>query len=404
LRREEGYLIRAMNLPTTGGFTATSSAQASGTLQEPELAPVDTDITGLAMWAVVFAGGIGSRFWPLSTPERPKPLLALVTGNSLLEDTVGRLQPLIPPERVIVVTSRDIAPAIRKAVRDLPEENILIEPRPLGTAAALAWGAQEVARRAGPETPLCAMHTDLAIAFPGAFRESLGRAAAVANREGALVALGVRPTRAEPSFGYIRLGDALDDDRSLSSGGAYQVAGFVEKPAEAHAEDLAGEGALWHSGIIVGSAKTMLEKLARYTPEIAPGLDALASGNLPAFAGMIRSVSIERGLLERIARFLVLLADFGWDDVGTWASLRRARDLDDDGNGALGAVQFVDAESNVVHTESGTVVLFGVSRLLVVSLPGMTFVTTLERASDLKPLLDALPGSLRVNPGGGPGQ
>ena len=404
MRREEGYLIRAMNLPKTGGFTATSSAQASGTLQEPELAPVDTDITGLAMWAVVFAGGIGSRFWPLSTPERPKPLLALVTGNSLLEDTVGRLQPLIPPERVIVVTSRDIAPAIRKAVRDLPEENILIEPRPLGTAAALAWGAQEVARRAGRETPLCAMHTDLAIAFPGAFRESLGRAAAVANREGALVALGVRPTRAEPSFGYIRLGDALDDDRSLSSGGAYQVAGFVEKPAEAHAEDLAGEGALWHSGIIVGSAKTMLEKLARYTPEIAPGLDALASGNLPAFAGMIRSVSIERGLLERIARFLVLLADFGWDDVGTWASLRRARDLDDDGNGALGAVQFVDAESNVVHTESGTVVLFGVSRLLVVSLPGITFVTTLERASDLKPLLDALPGSLRVNPGGGPGQ
>jgi mannose-1-phosphate guanylyltransferase len=402
LRREEGYLIRAMNLPKTGGFTATSSAPASGTLQEPELAPVDTDITGLAMWAVVFAGGIGSRFWPLSTPERPKPLLALVTGNSLLEDTVGRLQPLIPPERVIVVTSRDIAPAIRKAVRDLPEENILIEPRPLGTAAALAWGAQEVARRAGPETPLCAMHTDLAIAFPGAFRESLGRAAAVANREGALVALGVHPTRAEPSFGYIRLGDALDDDRSLSSGGAYQVAEFVEKPAEAHAEDLAAEGALWHSGIIVGSAKTMLEKLARYTPEIAPGLDALASGNLPAFAGMIRSVSIERGLLERIARFLVLLADFGWDDVGTWASLRRARDLDDDGNGALGAVQFVDAESNVVHTESGTVVLFGVSRLLVVSLPGLTFVTTLERASDLKPLLDALPGSLRVNPGGEP--
>ena len=402
MRREEGYLIRAMNLPKTGGFTAISSAPASGTLQEPELAPVDTDITGLAIWAVVFAGGIGSRFWPLSTPERPKPLLALVTGNSLLEDTVGRFQPLIPPERVIVVTSRDIAPAIRKAVRDLPEENILIEPRPLGTAAALAWGAQEVARRAGPETPLCAMHTDLAIAFPGAFRESLGRAAAIANREGALVALGVRPTRAEPSFGYIRVGDALDDDRSLSSGGAYQVAGFVEKPAEAHAQDLAGEGALWHSGIIVGSAKTMLEKLARYTPEIAPGLDALASGNLPAFAGMIRSVSIERGLLERIARFLVLLADFGWDDVGTWASLRRARDLDDDGNGALGAVQFVDAESNVVHTESGTVVLFGVSRLLVVSLPGLTFVTTLERASDLKPLLDALPGSLRVNPGGEP--
>lgn len=389
-----------MNLPKTGGFTSTLSGPASGTLQEPELAPVGADITGLAIWAVVFAGGIGSRFWPLSTPERPKPLLALVTGNSLLEDTVGRLQPLIPPERVIVVTSRDIAPAIRTAVRDLPEENILVEPRPLGTAAALAWGAQEVARRAGPETPICAMHTDLAISFPSAFRDSIGRAAAVANREGALVALGVRPTRVESSFGYIKVGAALDGSSTLSAGGVYQVTAFIEKPAEAEAASLSGDGALWHSGIIVGSAKTFLEKLGRYTNEIAPGLDALASGNLPAFAGMIRSVSIERGLLERISRFLVLLADFGWDDVGTWASLRRARDLDDDGNGALGAVHFVDATSNVVHTESGTVVLFGVSRLLVVSLPGLTFITTLERANDLKPLLDALPGSLRVNPSG----
>ncbi len=390
-----------MPLPTSGDFTAISSERTSSTLIEPELAPTGENVTGLAIWAVIFAGGIGSRFWPLSTPERPKPLLALVTGNSLLEDTVGRLQPLIPPERVLVVTSRDIAPAIRTAVRDLPEENILIEPRPLGTAAALAWGAQEVARRAGRETPVCAIHADLAVSFPGAFRESIGRAAAIGNREGAIVALGARPTRAEPSFGHISLGSALDSDMPLSKGGAYQVAAFTEKPAAAEAVELCSDGALWHSGIIVGSAKTMLDKLERYTPEIAPGLEALTAGNLPAFAGMIRSVSIERGLLERISKFLVLLADFGWDDVGTWASLRRARELDDDGNGAHGAVQFVDATSNVVHTESGTVVLFGVSRLLVVALPGLTFITTLDRANDLKPLLDALPGSLRINPTGG---
>jgi mannose-1-phosphate guanylyltransferase len=304
---------------------------------------------------------------------------------------------------VLVITSRDIAPAIRTAVRELPEENILVEPRPLGTAAALAWGAQEVARRAGRETPLCAIHADLAVAFPGAFRESLHRAAALANRESSLVALGVRPTRAEPSFGYISVGDPLDGEAALSEGGAHQVAGFTEKPRERDAIALAGDGALWHSGIIVGAAKTILEKLKRYTPEIESGLEALRTGNLPAFAGMIRSVSIERGLLERISRFLVVLADFGWDDVGTWASLRRARELDDDGNGALGDVHFVDATSNVVHTESGTVVLFGVSRLLVVALPGLTFITTLERANDLKPLLDALPGSLRVDAtAGGP--
>jgi mannose-1-phosphate guanylyltransferase len=387
--------------PKGGTFSSSAGGPASGTLVEPEHAPVGEDITGLTIWAVIFAGGIGSRFWPLSTPERPKPLLRLVSGNSLLQDTVGRLQPLIPPERVIVVTSRDIAPAIRTAVRELPEENILIEPRPLGTAAALAWGAQEVARRAGPETPVCALHADLAVSFPGAFRESISRAAAVANRERAIVALGIRPTRTEPSFGHIQLGDALDSSVALASGGAYQVASFVEKPSERDAAAFVGDGALWHSGIIISSAKTILASLESDTPEIAPGLDALTSGNLPAFAGMIRSVSIERGLLERVSRMLVLLGDFGWDDVGTWASLRRARDLDDEGNGALGIVEFVDATSNVVHNECGTVVLFGVSQLLVVSLNGLTFVTTLERANDLKPLLDALPGSLRINPTGG---
>jgi mannose-1-phosphate guanylyltransferase len=105
-------------------------------------------------------------------------------------------------------------------------------------------------------------------------------------------------------------------------------------------------------------------------------------------------------LLERAERLLVMLTDCGWDDVGTWASLRRARDLDDDGNGAIGSVAFVDATSNVVHSESGTVVLYGVEKLLVVTLDGLTFVTTLERAADLKPLLDALPGSMRINPTG----
>src|SRR5579862_5301766 len=228
-----------------GTFTPSGGSAGAGTLAEPQVAPVDEQVTAQAMWAVVFAGGIGSRFWPLSTPERPKQLLALVTGRSLLEDTVGRLQPMIEPERVLVVTSRDIAPAIRTAIREIPEQNVLIEPRPLGTAAALAWGAQEVARRAGPMTPVCAMHADLAVAFPGAFRESLLRAATVAHRERSLVALGVRPTRSEPSFGYIQLGDALDADAPLADGGAYQVRGFVEKPPVERAAALAADGALW---------------------------------------------------------------------------------------------------------------------------------------------------------------
>ena len=373
----------------------------AGTLPIAQLAPLETAATGSSMWAVVFAGGIGSRFWPLSTPDRPKPLLALVSGSPLLADSVGRLQPLIPPERVLVATSRDIAPAIRTVVRDVPEENILVEPRPLGTAAALAWAAQEVVRRAGPETIVCAMHADLAVSFPEVFRESVRRAAAIAQRDGALVALGIRPTRAESQFGYHVPRAEIGADTSFSAAEALPVASFAEKPSEAVARTLIDDGALWHAGIVVGSARQLLAELAERTPEIAPGLANLAAGNLPAFVGMIRSIGIERGLLERTDKLLVLPCEFGWDDVGTWASLRRARELDDDGNGALGAVQFVDATSNVVHAEQGAVVAYGISRLLIVTLPGLTFVTTVERASDLKPLLDALPGSMRINPSGG---
>lgn len=375
--------------------------RASGTLPVPELEARATLETDLSMWAVVFAGGIGSRFWPLSTPARPKPLLALVTGRSLLEDTVGRLQPLIPPERVLIVTSHDIAPAIRAAVSGVPPENILVEPRPLGTAAAFAWGAREVSRRAGPDTVFCAMHADLAIGFPDVFRHTLQRAGALSQRERALVSLGVRPSRPEPHFGYLHPGDPLDAAETLSHGGACEVREFVEKPTAEEAAALISAGGLWHSGVLAVSARTALDSLRDFTPEIAAGLDVLDAGDLDQFVERIASASIERGLLERTERLLVLLSEFGWDDVGTWASLRRARDLDDDGNGALGAAEFVDAESNVVHCEAGSVVLFGVERLLVVSLDGLTFVTTLDRANDLKPLLDSLPGSMRIHPTGG---
>lgn len=366
----------------------------------PSVAPARAEIaeTHAPLWAVIFAGGIGSRFWPLSTPTRPKPLLRLVSEQPLLVDTVRRLAPTIPADRVLVLTSRDIAPAIRAAIADVPEMNILVEPRPLGTAAALAWGVQEVARRAGPQALCVAIHADLAVGYPEEFRRVLLRAGTVAQRESALVAVGITPTRVEPAFGYIRPGAPVDAQQLLADGGVHAVASFVEKPSEAEAMVHIAGGALWHSGIVVGAAGTFQSELADKTVELRDGLDALRAGNLPAFVGSIRSVGIERGLLERGARLLVIPGDFEWDDVGTWASLRRARALDDDGNGAVGDTHFVDSDSNIVHGESGVVVLFGVSKMLVVALPGLTFVTPLDRATDLRQLLDELPGSMRVDP------
>ncbi len=383
--------------PTAPTSVTNGDALAAGTLEEVDLEAMLG--TGTAMWAVVFAGGIGTRFWPLSTPRRPKQVLALVNERPLIADTVARLAPLVPAERVLVVTSADIADALHEAIPEVPRSNLLIEPRPLGTAAALAWGAQEVSRRAGPDTVFVALHADLAVGYPDVLRDTLRRAAAIASADNALVALGARPTRAETGFGYLQPGMPLDPLQSRADGGACRVEHFVEKPGAALADVLIERGALWNTGIFVWRARVVLDELDRHTAEVRHGLPQLAAGAMEQFAELVSSVSIDRGLLERSPNVVVLPADMEWDDVGTWASLRRVRELDDTGNGVMGQVHCVDCSGNVIHADGCCVVAYGISGMIVVSIDGLTFVTTQDRATELGPLLNALPGSLRFNPG-----
>lgn len=367
------------------------------TLDEAEL---ETALdTGTTMWAVVFAGGIGTRFWPLSTPRRPKQVLALVNERPLIADTIARLAPLVPAERVLVVTSADIADTLHDAIPEVPRANMLVEPRPLGTAAALAWGAQEVSRRAGPETVFVALHADLAVGYPDVLRETLRRAASIALADTVLVTIGAQPTRPETGFGYLQPGIPLDPLVSRVEGGACRVEHFVEKPSAALADVLIDKGALWNSGIFVWRAGVVLDELQQHTAELQYGLPKLAAGEMEAFAALVTSVSIDRGLLERSPNVVVLPAAMEWDDVGTWASLRRVRELDDTGNGVMGDVHCVDCSGNVIHADGCCVVAYGISGMIVVSIDGLTFVTTQDRATELGPLLNALPGSLRFNPG-----
>lgn len=366
---------------------------------DPEAEPSLLDETGTALWAVVFAGGIGSRFWPLSTARRPKPVLALINERPLIADTVHRLAPLVPPERVLVVTSADIVDTLHAAIPEVPRANLLVEPRPLGTAAALAWGATAVAQRAGADTPFCALHADLSVGRPEAFRQTVRRAVQEAMRSESLVAIGVRPTRCETGFGYLQPGTPIDGIRPVADSEALQVAYMVEKPTAALADTLIERGAFWNSGMYVWRASVVLEALAAHTREVAHALPLLAAGALAQFATDVTSVSIERGLLERSDAVVVLPGDFEWDDVGTWAALRRIRELDDTGNGLMGDVHCVDASGNVIHADGQCIVAYGISGMLVVSLDGLTFVTTLERATELGPLLNALPGSVRFSPG-----
>lgn len=339
-------------------------------------------------WAVVLAGGVGSRFWPLSTPSRPKQLLPLVTSKPLVADAIERLSPIVPPERTLVLTIAALTPALADAVPGVPHAHFIAEPRPAGTAAALAWGALEVARRSGREdTVMISVHADWAVRDAEGFRSALQKAIDVATTDHRLVTVGVVPTRPETGYGYIRPG------RSTAPGISC-VDRFVEKPDAAQARELIADGCLWNSGIFVWRAGDFLQEIRRHTPEVAKALDS-SGDSLERFFAAVDAVSVDQGVLERSDRVSVIPGDFGWDDVGTWDSLHRVRSSDDDGNTFHGEVHGRDSHQNVVHAEDSAIVLYGVDNLVVVARAGLVLVTTRERSADLKNLLESLPDETR---------
>src|SRR5688572_22157926 len=342
----------------------------------------------MTRWAVILAGGVGSRFWPLSTPERPKQLLPLVNDEPLLLNTFRRLGDIVPVERTLVLTNASLAKAISDAVPSLPRENIVAEPKPAGTAAALTWAAREIERRTGPESTMICVHADWAIADDAGFRAALLAAEATAVDEQSLVTVGIVPTRPDPGFGYIQPGDPTDS-------GARMVTRFVEKPDRARAESMVHDGYLWNSGIFAWRVGDFLSEVRAHTPEVAPALAENADRGLDAFFAAVKTISVDVGVLERSDKVRVVPGDFGWDDVGTWGALRRVKPEDESGNVTSGEVVALEAKGNVVHAEGNTVVLYGVSDLVVVTRGGLTLVTTTDRSADLKTLVDSLPTHLR---------
>ncbi len=339
-------------------------------------------------WVVVLAGGVGSRFWPLSTPSRPKQLLPLVNENPLLVNTMERLAEVAPADRTLILTNATLVEPIHAAIPSIPIENIVAEPKPAGTAAALTWAAREIERRSGSESTMICVHADWAIADDAGFRAALIAAERVAMEEHALVTVGIIPTRPDPGFGYIQPG-------AETGSGAREVIRFVEKPERSRAEWMLHEGYLWNSGIFVWRVGDFLDEVRALTPEVSGALATRAEHGLAAFFDAVTPVSVDNGVLERSSRVRVVAGDFGWDDVGTWTALRRVKPEDDSGNVVSGRVFALEASGNVVHSEGNVVVLYGVSDLVVVARGGLTLVTTADKATDLKTLIDSLPSDLR---------
>lgn len=349
-----------------------------------------SDNIGFERWVVLLAGGIGSRFWPASTPGRPKQLLPLAGEQPLIVETLQRARALAPAANLLIVAGEHLRPQLKEALPDLRADQLLVEPEAKGTAPALAWAAREViARATRPEdTVMVSLHSDHAIRPLERFVSTLEQAMEGAALTDRLVTIGIEPTRPETGYGYIEVGDPLQAD-------VLEVQRFVEKPDRATAEEyLRGGGYLWNSGMFVWRPQVLLAEFVSHTPEIARALPRLEAEDVAGFFNTAPNLTIDHGLMERTRNIAVLRGEFEWDDVGAWAALLRVRQVNQEGNLLLGEAHAVDCGGSLIWAEDGPVVAFGVEGLVVVRSSGVTLVTTKDRANDLKSLLARLPDRL----------
>lgn len=337
-------------------------------------------------WTVILAGGSGTRFWPLSTPARPKQLLPLAGPLSTAEETARLVSAIVPKSRLLLITGPLLADAFRERL-DLPPENILIEPRAASTGPALAWVTAEAVRR-DPSATLLSVHADWLLSDPTGFQQAAEAALLAARMHDRLITVGIVPARPETRFGYIVPGDEL-------GGNIRSVSRFVEKPPPQTALDLMASGALWNSGMFAWRGPRLLTEISEHTPEIAPHMIRLAEGDVRGFFEHVTAVSIDVGVLERSARVAVIPGHFDWDDLGTWDALGRVRPRDAHGNVAVGPVTLVDSQDCVAWSDGTPLVISGMRDTVVVSANGRILVLPRAAAPDLKRTLDALPDQVR---------
>ncbi len=348
------------------------------------------------LWAVVPAGGSGTRLWPLSRAARPKFLLPLLGERSLLQQTIDRLAPSVPPERTLVVCGPAHAAPVARQLPALPERNVLVEPSPRGSGPAIALATALIARR-DPAAIVGSFAADHEVSDLPLFDAAL-RTAVTAAHDGWLVTIGLPPTRAETGYGYVERTD--DVVARTPEGSAYRAARFVEKPdAETAAEYVASGRFLWNASMFVWRAQTLMDEMERLQPELHAGLRRVAvAWGTPAqdavtaevWAGLAAS-TIDEGVMERAERVAVVPAEMGWSDIGDWAVLGQLGEADEAGNSWRGDVVPVATTNSAAWSETGRLIaMVGLDNVVVVDTDDAVLVADRARTQEVRRVVELL--------------
>ncbi|MEI6034081.1 MAG: sugar phosphate nucleotidyltransferase [Verrucomicrobiae bacterium] len=347
--------------------------------------------------AFVIAGGSGERFWPMSRQKTPKHLLRLLEERTLLEATISRLEGVVSRERTFVLTNAAQVAGIRAALPMIPHGNIIAEPAKRDTAPACAL-ATAIARVLAEDALCIVLPADAMIHDVAAFQRQLRDAIAVASRDSAIVTLGIPPAFPSTGFGYLETGGPLEDGPEGSRVRALNR--FVEKPDKENADRyVKGGHHLWNAGIFLWRAETFLGEARRQLPELAEFIEGLTSLDalpeyLAAHFAALPKISVDYAIMEHAERAAAVLAEFDWDDVGSWAALPSHLGSDAQGNSLRGEVIQHASGGNIAISNGRLIALCGVRDLVVVETPDAVLVChkdAIQQIKDLQPLLpDAL--------------
>jgi mannose-1-phosphate guanylyltransferase len=356
----------------------------------------------LAIHAVILAGGRGTRFWPRSRTRTPKQLLNIVGEGSMLQQTVERLAPLVPPQRIWTVTNAEQASALAKQLPAPARKHVLTEPIGRNTAAAIALAAIHVRHAAGGDALLAVLPADHHIAHPTRYREIMRAALQEAQKPGRMVVLGIPPTRPEIGYGYIeRQGD------SITTQGApiFAVRGFKEKPELTLAKEYMASGNFhWNAGMFFWRVSTFLDALKEFLPKTYLLIEDLAQhigkrsypSKLKRIYPKLENISVDYAILERATQHFgaphvfVIPAEMGWSDVGSWAAVHELLAKHPTENIFAGPGHTLDAEGNFLWSPGKYVAAIGVSGLVVVETPDALLICPRDRAQDVGKIVKTL--------------
>ena len=341
------------------------------------------------LYAVIMAGGSGTRLWPRSRKKKPKQLLEIVSSKTMIQETVDRLSEIIDSDRIIVVVGEAHAEEIDRQLALVPTENILIEPQGKNTAPCIGLAAIH-ARARDKNAVMVVLPSDHLIKNNTRFRNVVKAAAAVAQKGKSLVTIGIEPELPETGYGYVQIGDKVD---SIRGEDVYKVVAFKEKPSAAEARKFLKSGQyMWNSGMFVWKADTVLAMIKTHLPKLHKGLMKIEASFgkdteqkvLEKVYDSIEGESIDYGVMEKAKNVLLLKGDFGWNDIGSWAAMEQLWPKDVDGNFLDADVVSIESSGNIIHSTKKLVAVIGLKDIVIIETEDALLVCAKDRAPDVR--------------------